>query len=37
MVNPPNQQVVDFWAYFWIVDLLGHFRQRLMFQLKKTW
>ena len=37
MMNPWNQQVADFLAYFRMVDLLGHFRQCLRFQSDKTW
>ena len=35
-VNPWNQQVADFLAYFRMLDLLNHFRQRLRFRIKKT-
>ena len=37
MVNPWNQQVAEFLAYFRMVYLLGHFMQRLRFQSEKTW
>ena len=36
--NPRDQQVSVFLAYFGLVDLLGHFRQRLHhFQLQTWW
>ena len=37
MKKARNQQVSDFLACFRMVDLLGHFIQRLMFQLKQMW
>ena len=36
MVNPWNQQVADFLTSFRMVDLLGHFGQRMRFWLKQT-
>ena len=28
--NSQDQQVAEFLAYFWLMGLLGHFRQRLL-------
>ena len=37
MENQQNQQVDDFLISFRMLDLLGHFRQNLRFELKQTW
>ena len=35
--NPRDQQVADFLDSFWLLDLLGHFWQRLYFCHRQTW